>query len=56
MVDAKGRWSPCRSLYSTPVLFYNKKAFRKAKLDPDQPPKTWFEMQGMLDKLQEAGG
>ena len=43
------------ALYSTPVLFYNKNAFRKAKLDPEQPPKTWFEMQGMLDKLQEAG-
>jgi sn-glycerol 3-phosphate transport system substrate-binding protein len=37
------------------VLFYNKNAFRKAKLDPEQPPKTWFEMQGMLDKLQDAG-
>ena len=42
-------------VYSTPVLFYNKNALRKAKLDPEQPPKTWFEMQGMLDKLQDAG-
>ena len=24
-------------------------------LDPEQAPKTWFEMQGMLDKLQDAG-
>jgi len=30
-------------------------AFRKAKLDPEQPPKTWQEMQNMLDKLQAAG-
>ncbi len=25
---------------STPVLYYNKDAFKKAGLDPDQPPKT----------------
>jgi sn-glycerol 3-phosphate transport system substrate-binding protein len=56
VVDAKGRVVALPLLYSTPVLFYNKNAFRKAKLDPDQPPKTWFEMQGMLDKLQEVGG
>jgi sn-glycerol 3-phosphate transport system substrate-binding protein len=56
VVDAKGRVVALPLLYSTPVLFYNKAAFRKAKLDPDQPPKTWFEMQGMLDKLQETGG
>ena len=55
VVDAKGRLVALPVLYSTPVLFYNKNAFRKAKLNPDQPPKTWFEMQGMLDKLQEAG-
>ncbi|HSG21725.1 MAG TPA: extracellular solute-binding protein [Azonexus sp.] len=55
VVDAKGRLVALPILYSTPVLFYNKNAFRKAKLDPEQPPKTWFEMQGMLDKLQDAG-
>ena len=55
VVDAKGKLVALPVLYSTPVLFYNKNAFRKAKLDPDQPPKTWFEMQGILDKLQDAG-
>ncbi|MBS1160671.1 MAG: carbohydrate transporter substrate-binding protein, family [Proteobacteria bacterium] len=55
VVDGKGRVVALPLVYSTPVLFYNKNAFRKAKLDPDQPPKTWFEMQGMLDKLQDAG-
>lgn len=53
--DAKGRLVALPLVYSTPVLFYNKNAFRKAGLDPEQPPKTWLEMQGMLDKLQDAG-
>jgi len=55
VVDAKGRLVALPLIYSTPVLFFNKNALRKAKLDPEQPPKTWFEMQGVLDKLQEAG-
>lgn len=55
VVDEKGRLVGLPVAYSTPVLFYNKNAFRKAGLDPETPPKTWFEMQGMLDKLQESG-
>ena len=55
VVDGKGRLVALPLVYSTPVLFYNKNALRKAKLDPEQPPKTWFEMQGVLDKLQDAG-
>ena len=55
VVDGKGRLVALPLIYSTPVLFYDKNAMRKAKLDPEQPPKTWFEMQGMLDKIQEAG-
>src|SRR5215468_12755193 len=30
---------------STPVLYYNKDAFRKAGLAPDKPPKTWDEVE-----------
>ena len=55
VVDGKGRLVALPLIYSTPVLFYNKNALRKAKLDPEQAPKTWFEMQGILDKLQDAG-
>lgn len=40
---------------STGILFYNKKAFEKAGLDPDKPPKTWEEMEQMGLKLVEAG-
>jgi sn-glycerol 3-phosphate transport system substrate-binding protein len=40
---------------STPILFYNKDAFRKAKLDPEKPPKTWYEMPKAMGALLEAG-
>ena len=55
VLDAKGRLVALPLVYSTPVLFFDKNALRKARLDPEQPPKTWLEMQGMLDKLQAAG-
>jgi sn-glycerol 3-phosphate transport system substrate-binding protein len=55
VTDVRGRLVALPVLYSTPLLFYNKNAFRKAGLNPDLPPKTWFEMQGYLDKLQSAG-
>lgn len=55
VVDRQGRLVALPLVYSTPVLFYNKNAFRKAGLDPERPPVTWFEMQGVLDKLQGAG-
>lgn len=40
---------------STPVLYYNKDAFKKAGLNPDQPPKTWQELAADTAKLREAG-
>ncbi len=40
---------------STPVLYYNKTAFRKAGLDPEKPPKTWPELVEMAKKTQAAG-
>ena len=40
---------------STPVLFYNKEAFKKAGLDPNQPPKTWPEVGDYARKLVAAG-
>jgi sn-glycerol 3-phosphate transport system substrate-binding protein len=36
---------------STPVLWYNKEAFRKAGLDPDKPPKTWSEVADYARKI-----
>ncbi|MEI7210269.1 sn-glycerol-3-phosphate ABC transporter substrate-binding protein UgpB [Pectobacterium carotovorum] len=40
---------------STPVLYYNKDAFKKAGLDPEQPPKTWQQMAEYTAKLRAAG-
>lgn len=53
--DEKGRFFALPVAYSTPVLFYNRNAFRKAGLDPERPPKTWMEVQQAADKLQDAG-
>jgi sn-glycerol 3-phosphate transport system substrate-binding protein len=40
---------------STPVLYYNKDAFKKAGLDPSHPPKTWPELEADAKKLKAAG-
>lgn len=40
---------------STPVLYYNKDAFKKAGLDPEQPPKTWQDLAAYSAKLRAAG-
>ncbi|MDN8543596.1 sn-glycerol-3-phosphate ABC transporter substrate-binding protein UgpB [Erwinia sp. BC051422] len=40
---------------STPVLYYNKDAFKKAGLDPEQPPKTWQALAKDAEALRKAG-
>ena len=40
---------------STPVLYYNKAAFEKAGLDPEQPPQTWDQLVEFAEKTQAAG-
>ncbi|WP_300464944.1 sn-glycerol-3-phosphate ABC transporter substrate-binding protein UgpB [Desulfobacula sp.] len=40
---------------STPILYYNVDAFKKAGLDPDKPPKTWPEVADYSRKLVKAG-
>jgi len=40
---------------STPVLYFNKDAFKKAGLDPSKPPKTWPEVAEYAKKLVAAG-
>lgn len=40
---------------ATPVMFYNKDAFKKVGLDSERAPKDWFALQGVLGKLRAAG-
>jgi sn-glycerol 3-phosphate transport system substrate-binding protein len=40
---------------STAVMYYNKEAFRKAGLDPENPPKTWPEVFSAARKIKTAG-
>ncbi len=40
---------------SSTVMWYNKDAFRKAGLDPENPPKTWPETFEAAKKLQANG-
>jgi sn-glycerol 3-phosphate transport system substrate-binding protein len=40
---------------SNPVLFYNKKAFAKAGLDPNKPPASLDEMRTMSQKIVDSG-
>jgi sn-glycerol 3-phosphate transport system substrate-binding protein len=40
---------------STPILWYNVDAFKKAGLDPDKPPATWPEVGEYSKKLVAAG-
>ena len=41
---------------SVPVLFYNPEAFEKAGLDPNNPPKTWAEVQKAAKQIKEKTG
>jgi sn-glycerol 3-phosphate transport system substrate-binding protein len=41
---------------STPVLFWNKNAFKAAGLDPEKPPQTWTEQTAMAKRLVKRSG
>jgi sn-glycerol 3-phosphate transport system substrate-binding protein len=55
LLDGKGQLFALPVAFSTPVLFINKEAFRKAGLDPENPPKTWAETQQAAGKLADSG-
>lgn len=55
VADAKGNLIALPLAMSTPVLYYNKAAFKKAGLDPNKPPKTWWEVQTVAGKLFDSG-
>lgn len=53
--DLAGKMQSLPMGMSLPVLFYNKAAFAKAGLNPDAPPKTWWELQETAGALRDAG-
>lgn len=55
LADADGRLLALPLGRATPVLYYNRDAFRAAGLDPAKPPVTWDEMAGVLATLVESG-
>jgi sn-glycerol 3-phosphate transport system substrate-binding protein len=50
--DADGRLLALPFNSATPVLYYNRDALRAAKQDP---PKTWYQMPGVLEAMAKAG-
>jgi sn-glycerol 3-phosphate transport system substrate-binding protein len=55
ITDAQGRLLALPIGRSTPVLYWNRDAFRIAMLDPARPPATWYEMVAMLAALVQSG-
>jgi sn-glycerol 3-phosphate transport system substrate-binding protein len=53
--DEEGRLLALPFNISTPVLYYNRDAFRRAKLNAAKPPATWYEMPEVLGALVESG-
>jgi sn-glycerol 3-phosphate transport system substrate-binding protein len=53
--DASGRLLALPFTGATPVLYYNRDAFRKARLDPAKVPWTWYDMPETLAALVESG-
>jgi sn-glycerol 3-phosphate transport system substrate-binding protein len=41
---------------STPVMYYNKDAFKEVGLDPNKPPQTWTDMVAAAKKLTKQEG
>ncbi|WP_336278913.1 sn-glycerol-3-phosphate ABC transporter substrate-binding protein UgpB [Bartonella sp. CB175] len=53
--DSQGQMWSLPFNASTPILFYNKNIFKKAGLDPEQPPKTWQDIEKFSKKILETG-
>lgn len=53
--DRAGRLIALPFNVATPILFYNKDEFRRAGLDPDRPPRTWYEFPRVIGALKDAG-
>ena len=54
--DASGRVQSLPLSLALPVLFTNRAALRKAGLEPDQPIRTWLDLQKVAGEIYEHGG
>jgi multiple sugar transport system substrate-binding protein len=55
-VEYKGKPYAVPFNTDTRLLFYNKKAFKEAGLDPNKPPQTWAELEEYAKKLDVKKG
>lgn len=53
-VDGKLHSMPFNS--STPIMYYNKNAFKAAGLDPEKPPENWDELEQYASALTKKEG
>ncbi len=53
--NAEGKMMSLPWNASTGILFYNKKAFVEAGLDPEKPPKTWQDLEKIAIELKKKG-
>lgn len=54
--DVNGQLYAIPWVLSTPVLFYNAKLFTKAGLNPNDPPKTWAQVESDALAIKKATG
>lgn len=53
--DGAGRLQALPLALGLPVLYLNRVQLRAAGVDPEHPPKTWWELQEVAGKLFDAG-
>jgi sn-glycerol 3-phosphate transport system substrate-binding protein len=53
--SVKGKLWPMPFNVSNPVLYFNKRAFASAGLDPNDPPETLAEVKSAAQKLKDSG-
>ena len=49
--DPEGRMLSMPFNSSTPIMYYNKNVFAAAGLDPEQPPRTWAEVEAFSRQI-----
>jgi sn-glycerol 3-phosphate transport system substrate-binding protein len=54
-MDARGRLVSLPFTASTPVLFFNKDALKEASIGPEEPLRTWLNVQAVALKLADSG-